>query len=356
MRAFSRIRACQRAGRSGVLVYELLLVCVVLACCWLGVCQIVGASRAPTSQTIVSEKAIVHLKLGESDRFLGIYRRNDDVNRLDLESGEASQIPVFVGHDVLRVAQSGDGQSTLISYIDGTSTLVSDGCERLSYQRPPTKCAMASVVSNDGHVALDVTDEGHIHGWRRRDQSTAEFEYDLPTGARIIQIFLDLSGNSLCVARGDGVITFHDPESGLTIRNPLSIGCCCSAFACLPDQSKLAAFVGGDRIHILDLKKSPSTWVHVIEKSKPFADVVAMEFSGDGRWLAISTSLSSEISLLDTDCQQSAGRLQGHQGIVRALQFTSDSKRLISGGLDGTIREWSLNDRKQRREIVIPGR
>lgn len=81
------------------------------------------------------------------------------------------------------------------------------------------------------------------------------------------------------------------------------------------------------------------------------ADVIAI--SPDSRWLASAGQEPAaaegniyNVKLWDLtakDIATSVKTLKGHEGPVRSLSFTPDGRRLFSGGLDGIIRAWSMD-------------
>ncbi len=73
-------------------------------------------------------------------------------------------------------------------------------------------------------------------------------------------------------------------------------------------------------------------------------DALAIALSPDGRLLAVAER-DGNIGLIDTRTRQPSGPpLAGHQGGVRDLTFDTGGGRLISAGVDGTIRLWPIRD------------
>jgi tetratricopeptide (TPR) repeat protein len=59
--------------------------------------------------------------------------------------------------------------------------------------------------------------------------------------------------------------------------------------------------------------------------------------------------MSHDIRLYDTASGHQKQMLRGHAGELRSLAFTQDGSRLISGGLDGTVRIWKAGQHEDGR-------
>ena len=57
-----------------------------------------------------------------------------------------------------------------------------------------------------------------------------------------------------------------------------------------------------------------------------------------------SASLTGEIVLLSAATLSEITRFKGHRGAVHAVHFTVDSKHLLSGGADETLRVWPAGE------------
>jgi WD40 repeat protein len=94
--------------------------------------------------------------------------------------------------------------------------------------------------------------------------------------------------------------------------------------------------------------------------------VVALAFSPDGRVLASAGGVSmflhrgqgfdghqeGSIIFWDPATGKELRRLSGHTGIVRAVAFTRDGKRLASAADDGTARLWDVRSGKELRRLT----
>lgn len=75
-------------------------------------------------------------------------------------------------------------------------------------------------------------------------------------------------------------------------------------------------------------------------------EIWALDFAPDDLLLAAAGGRQRDgdytIHLLDPQTLDERGRLEGHTGQVRALRFSADGGRLLSGGFDGTARLWDV--------------
>jgi WD40 repeat protein len=89
------------------------------------------------------------------------------------------------------------------------------------------------------------------------------------------------------------------------------------------------------------------------------ADVLAMAFSPDGKWLAATAADNKDaaIHLWDLETGKEAAVLKGHKGLVGYLFFLpgGDAKGgpiLVSGAADSTIRFWSVHKQAELPQII----
>ncbi|MCA9727382.1 MAG: hypothetical protein KC729_06840, partial [Candidatus Eisenbacteria bacterium] len=67
----------------------------------------------------------------------------------------------------------------------------------------------------------------------------------------------------------------------------------------------------------------------------------AVDFSEDGRWLVVGWSHEGYVLLFPLPDGDPI-RLVGHDAWIYEAQFTADSRRLVTGAYDGTVRVWSV--------------
>lgn len=109
-----------------------------------------------------------------------------------------------------------------------------------------------------------------------------------------------------------------------------------------PDGSR-ALTLGKEACAIWDTLRARLVLTVPAPRDLPFAKAAAI--SPDGARIAVGHA-SGQISLIPLGAPAESVRLSGHTGAVLSLDFSSDGKRLLSGGDDKTARVWDLATRK----------
>jgi WD40 repeat protein len=72
-------------------------------------------------------------------------------------------------------------------------------------------------------------------------------------------------------------------------------------------------------------------------------DTKALAYSPDGRWLAGAGADEKTVCLFDAHTYEPSAQFAGHDGVIRAVTFSSDSRRLASCSSDHTVRVWPID-------------
>ena len=344
----------RRAGL--VAVSEIAIMLFLMASLfWLGSQFVASVTNDPTSPTAksayISERGVYRISLDHDGERLWVYRPREGIVKLNLATGHVEQTLPLAGPELSAVANSRDGSTTLFCSTDGTVVVYRE-CEIVMLTRIGLDNELISeaAVSHDGTVVLCMTERGRVHGWRGQSE-LREFAYDFPEDSIPTKICLNESGCRLYAAGSDGTVSIHNPDTGvleacvLHASNHASAATDYAVLAVSNDERLLALAKSTGELQVFDAAGG-IVWHGRLDGPHP----TAMSFSPDGRWIAAASHISKEIHLWDLQTG-AAGRLCGHGGIVRCIQFAPTSDRLFSGSYDGTIREWSLATRSLLRVV-----
>jgi WD40 repeat protein len=127
-----------------------------------------------------------------------------------------------------------------------------------------------------------------------------------------------------------------------------------------PDGKTLAAgsmgmFVGGSNRQLKAATGEVRLWDlgtgnNTAALRGPWEGVAAVAFSPDSKRVAAGTDAVVRV------WERATGRellvLGGHKAVISCLAWTPDGKVLVSGSLDGTVRAWDLQKRKERGTLI----
>lgn len=352
----------RRTGGFVVKELMLLLVCLVSLCGlgarsldWLALDDVHQLARSRLARS-ASVRYVSRISSTQEGAKLWICRPLHSIALVNLDTGETEQGLMTENRRLSRVAHNLDGTTSLMVWVDGIVELYPDGIGS-----PPAtfrllttgESEIDAAVSANGTIALCVLRNGVIQGWFNRESEVEEFHYSLADSAVVCRAGMDPDGSQLFVAREDGTAGVHQVLSDTHEERPLTLsGKCVAAIWSADGQSLLIATQDG-KVSLIDPVSGQNQWQGTLSAPQVplslWADSLAI--SRDGKWVAAASSLLRTFDVWQLDSKQPVRSLAGHDGVIRSLEFSTDSQRVYSGSLDGTVREWTLADAAQRRII-----
>ncbi|KAJ1300014.1 hypothetical protein OPQ81_011848 [Rhizoctonia solani] len=297
------------------------------------------------------------------------YRRSNSVYRnywpLTRRLLDITRSAVKRSQDALAEWPAGGPVSSLTCSLDGTM-IVSGSCDGTvqlwdthtgMVLGPPTKTHKTSVLSmkfsRDG---MRLASGSSDHTICLYDVTTTGIEINHTLIGHQAPIFaLEFTSDGACIASGsgDGTVRLWNPETGVSIGEPLRGELKIQSIAFSSDDSHVIALgtrttaTKGVRkfeaiIQTWDLwaPTHPST---VQSLSGHHGAILSADLSPDGTRIVTAGS-DHKIRIWQADTGTPIGQaFKAHRGEVLAVKFSFGGSRIISGSVDGTIRVWDVH-------------
>ncbi|MBC8113302.1 MAG: hypothetical protein H7062_02915 [Candidatus Saccharimonas sp.] len=322
------------------------VVAMLVVLCWAGSCLVSLPDDELAAQAAMSracsDRPVYRLAMEETGNRLWVFRPSQEVTGLNLVTGQIDKSRSSSGVALSMVAHSRDGATSLLVTHDNFIWLDREGLDpvwtELSVDSPtPTDLA----VSADGSVALVALSDGTVHGWSVIDTRAGAFEYRLPQRGRLTRMCLDGDGLRLFAVFNDGSASIHDAITGKTRIDLSRLDSECTSAVWSDDGRRIAVSAAGGSVGLIDAESGERVWNATANFRRELLRITSLAISPDGRWLAAG-GLNTQCIVWDVTTPDVVRRLSGHDGLIRSLVFSPHANSLFTGGLDGTIREWSL--------------
>jgi WD40 repeat protein len=111
------------------------------------------------------------------------------------------------------------------------------------------------------------------------------------------------------------------------------------------------AFIGSIAAISLALAQTnsfdPKKASEILEMTGIDSETMDMEFSPDGKFLAVASKDNGIARLWDVEQGRIATQLEGHQDGISGLNFSSDGKSLVTLGNDDLLKTWNVSSGKE---------
>jgi len=185
---------------------------------------------------------------------------------------------------------------------------------------------------------------------QRRIQDPEPF-HDSHDRDRIMSMAYSPDGNQVASGGLSGTIRVWDALTGKVVKSfQPGMASSASALSFARDGRLAVAFSAALSEATIKIYESSNTAKEVVSFVGPTGVVSHLDFSPDGRWLALGAS-NGQAHIHDTATGKEVLVLRGHDRPLRCVDFDSKGRRLATCGDDNLIRVWELPSGKLLRTL-----
>jgi WD40 repeat protein/tRNA A-37 threonylcarbamoyl transferase component Bud32 len=285
----------------------------------------------------------------ESGTRIGIFDTSSGEERANWAAGPGQPNALAFSPDSRRLAYGGDDR---VIYICDAGA-----GKQLTECRGHTSKVLSIAFRQDGSRLLTASHDGTVRQWDARTGRQVEPPYDRHT-AEVLAAVYSPDGHRVASAGADRTVrlwraTGRQDQALLRGHTGTVV-----ALAFSQDNRRLVSASYSVPNHLGD--GTVRFWEAIPEVTLPILAghteyVYPVAYSPNGRWIA-SGAWDNTIRLWDAATGEACAKLP-HPGIVRALAFTPDGARLLSGGDEGgELLDWDLSNARISRRVTSGAR
>jgi WD40 repeat protein len=159
-----------------------------------------------------------------------------------------------------------------------------------------------------------------------------------PDGISVKSFALAPSGSHVALSAPSGriILINTDSRSSIELRDPEGTNVWAMAFSFDAKELWTGSARGSIASYSTEDGSRMDDGLHIA------GDINSIAVSRDTRWIAVSVFNDSSIRVFDRSSGKWIRTLTSHRRVAQSMTFSSDSTRLISGGLDGRLILWRL--------------